>query len=37
MTNRSARELMSAASKELGKPDSAAIITQEIRRLTGKR
>ncbi|KOR88433.1 undecaprenyldiphospho-muramoylpentapeptide beta-N-acetylglucosaminyltransferase [Paenibacillus solani] len=35
MTNEAARERMSAASKKLGKPDSAAVIVQEIRRLTG--
>ncbi|MCT1397753.1 undecaprenyldiphospho-muramoylpentapeptide beta-N-acetylglucosaminyltransferase [Paenibacillus sp. p3-SID867] len=37
MTSRTSREAMSAAAKKLGKPDSASVMVQEIRRLTGKR
>lgn len=37
MISDATRERMSAASKKLGKPDSAAVIVQEIRRLTDRR
>ncbi|EHB65154.1 MULTISPECIES: undecaprenyldiphospho-muramoylpentapeptide beta-N-acetylglucosaminyltransferase [Paenibacillus] len=37
MTSPDVRKSMSEASRKLGKPDSAAVIVEEIRRLTGKR